>query len=321
MSEDKKTKEPAPKTGWRNVLHTGRHFLVVGHPAAGKTTMLAVGLRRLCHLGVYAKIESAQKASREFASTPKGAYPNYRCRVPWRLAKARTMHKKFWTAAFGGLPSDVWHDCDGFSFSGHGENPTATEPLLEAAAKVFRLLYVAPASVVLTERGQLNRTWVDELRRFGQAARPGTALKKLWGMRQRKLAIIISKAEAGNSPELSTDSLRAILPLLRQEPDLAELYDAAFLVRATSEEMRAEASKDEAWDKRIRDWTESGAFLKKLGAVGFGDGKRKLSATTVAEEVATFESAVPLAWAAGFLDEKELAAYADSFVRLRGGRS
>lgn len=311
------SKEPEPEVGPNTVLNWNRHFLAVGCTFAGKTTMLGVGLRRLHCLGIYTKFKPPP---RKLADELKGTswYPHYRCTASSYRMKGGAEYAKLPTAGHKSLLLDVWHDCEGSKLSGEGEGPSVAKPLIKAAKKVHRLFYVTPVNVVLTDEGRLNRQWVADVKDFGDSVRRSSWLQRLLTMRTQKLVLVISKSEEERSPGLSSERLRNLLALLREEVDLAENYEAAFLTRAINEPMREKAFDDKSWDARVREWTQSGEFLRHLGAVGFAQDASRLSDEAVGDRVAVFESAVPLAWAAGLLKEAELERFPQAFTRLHG---
>lgn len=315
-SQKSESNEEGPKTGWgsRSRVNIRRHFLAVGCPSAGKTTMLAIGLRRLQCLGAYPRVEYPDKyPESELESTRR--YPNYRCTVPWKLAKGRVASKNLISLGFGSLPQDWWHDCDGMLFAGRDGAVEMAKPLLKAARRAHIVFYISPANVVLGSDGQLRQEWLAEVRDFGKCVRRS----KWWSdilNRRRRLCLIISQAEELRSPDLSVEALGKLLDQIDKKKDLAEHYDAAFLIRATTNRLRDEAKRRKGWEPCVEEHTEAGDFLKELEGIGFAGGDFQITDDQTEARFRAFESAVPLAWAAGFVKDKALAAYPQCFRKF-----
>ncbi len=277
--------------------------------------MLATGLHRLRCLGTYGQVESSQKYGEMDLQTTDGIYPHYGCTVPLKLAKMRAAFKKLITVGFGSPPRDVWHDCDGSFFAGAGENVEMEPPLLKASKKAHVVFYVSPVNVCMRD-GRLDQQWVDDARYFGKLVRRSGWLKDIPN-RRRKLCLVISKTEELRSPGLTGETLSELLPLLAKDNDLAEHYQAAFLIRSTTDRLREQALDRKGWETVVGDLTKVGGFLSELQCIGFGGDDLRITDDQATAPVRAFEAAVPLAWAAGFVNDKSLSAYPKCFSKLR----
>ncbi len=189
------------------------------------------------------------------------------------------------------------------------------KPLRKAAKQVSVVFYVSPADVVLRSDGQLNQQWVDEVRNFGK----NVGRSKWWSdimYRKRRLCLVISKAELVRKPGLSAEALGKILQQIGEKNDLAEHYDAAFLVRATTNRLREEALDRGGWEPCVEERMKAGNFLDELKCIGLADGDLRIKDGLSDARFCPFESAVPLAWAAGFVNDKALEAYPKCFSKF-----